>query len=64
MARVLTHRDAVSGGSSRTRVLLVIAAVVVVALLAVVVAALAWSGVASDSTALAHVTVQPLGGTI
>jgi hypothetical protein len=66
MARVLTHRDAVSGGSGRTRALLGIATAVVVVLVAVVVAALAWSGVtlASDSTALARVTVQPLGGTI
>ncbi len=66
MARVLTHGDAVSGGSSRKRALLAIATAVVVVIVAVVVAALAWSGVtlASDSTALARVTVQPLGGTI
>ena len=66
MARVLTHRDAVSGGSARTRALLGVVTVLVVALVAVVVAALAWSGVtlASDPTALARVTVQPLGGTI
>ncbi len=40
--------------------------VLTVAIVAVVVAALAWSGVtlAGDSTALARVSVQPLGGTI
>jgi L,D-transpeptidase-like protein len=47
-------------------VLLGIGAVLGAALVALVVAVLAWSGVtlASDSTALARVTVQPLGGTI
>jgi hypothetical protein len=43
-----------------------VAALVLVAVVAVAVAALVWSGVtlASDSTALARVSVQPLGGTI
>lgn len=66
MARVLAHHEAVSEGSARKRALLGIAIAVLVVVVAVVVAALTLSGVslASDSTALARVAVQPLGGTI
>jgi hypothetical protein len=66
MAMVSTHRDAVSAGSGRKRALLGLATGVVVVIAVLAVAALAWSGVtlAGDSTALARVTVQPLGGTI
>jgi hypothetical protein len=48
------------------RVLLGMGISVIVVIVAVAVAALAWSGVslAGDPTALARVTVQPLGGTI
>ncbi|HEY5195044.1 MAG TPA: L,D-transpeptidase family protein [Solirubrobacteraceae bacterium] len=60
------HREAGSTGHRRKRVLLGMGIVVVVAIVAVIVAALALSGVslASDPTALARVSVQPLGGTI
>ena len=60
------HRDAVSAWSGRKRALLGVATAVMVVIVALAVAALAWSGVtlAGDSTALARVTVQPLGGTI
>jgi peptidoglycan hydrolase-like protein with peptidoglycan-binding domain len=60
------NRGAVSAGHSRGRLLLGIGAVVAVVLVVLVVAVAEWSGVtlASDSTALARVTVQPLGGTI
>jgi hypothetical protein len=53
-----------SYGHSRTRLLLGIGVVLLVALVAVVVAALTLSGVtlAGDATALARVSVQPLGG--
>jgi peptidoglycan hydrolase-like protein with peptidoglycan-binding domain len=53
-------------GPGRKRFLLGLATGVVVLIAALVVAAVAWSGVtlAGDSTALARVTVQPLGGTI
>jgi peptidoglycan hydrolase-like protein with peptidoglycan-binding domain len=66
MARVLAHHEAVSEGSTRKRALLGIAIAVLVVVVALVVAALTLSGVslASDSTALARVAVQPLGGTI
>jgi hypothetical protein len=66
MANVLAHGDAVTGGSSRKRALLGIAAGLIIVIVVVVAAALLWSGVtlASDSTALARVSVQPLGGTI
>jgi hypothetical protein len=55
-----------SAGSARKRFLLGMALALAIVIVAVAVAALAWSGVtlASDSTALARVTVQPLGGTI
>ncbi|HEX3520248.1 MAG TPA: L,D-transpeptidase [Solirubrobacteraceae bacterium] len=55
-----------SYGHSRTRLLLGIGVVLLVALVAVVVAALTLSGVtlAGDATALARVSVQPLGGSI
>jgi hypothetical protein len=55
----------VSGGRG-TRALFGMGAVVVIALVAAVVAVLVWSGVtlASDSTALARVSVQPFGGKI
>jgi len=60
------HRGAVSSGHARSRVLLGVAAVAGAAVVAVAVAVFAWSGVtlASDSVALARVTLQPLGGTI
>jgi hypothetical protein len=63
---VSAHGDPRSTGHSRKRALLGIAAgiVLIVALLAV--AALVWSGatLAGDPTALARVTVAPLGGSI
>jgi len=60
------HPDDVATGLSWKRFVLGVAAVAIVAVLALVAAALAWSGVtlAGDSTALARVTVGPLGGTI
>jgi hypothetical protein len=60
------HLNAASTGRGRKRMLLGMGATVLVVLVALVVAALALSGVslAGDSTALALVTVQPLGGTI
>ena len=63
---VSTRGGADSAGSGRKRFLLGLATGVVVLIAALVVAAVAWSGVtlAGDSTALARVTVQPLGGTI
>jgi hypothetical protein len=66
MPIVSAHRDAVSAGSGRRRALLGVATAVIVVIVALAVAALAWSGVtlAGDPTALARVTVQPLGGTI
>ena len=66
MARVLAQQDAAAEGSYRKRVLLGMAIAILVVVVALVVAALAWSGVtlAGDSTALARVSVQPLGGTI
>ncbi len=61
-----THRDAVSAKRDRKRLLLGMGLGLIVAIAALVVAALALSGVslASDPTALARVSVQPLGGTI
>lgn len=58
--------EATSGGRSGKRVLLGMGIVVIVVMAALLVAALALSGVSleGDSTALAHVSVQPLGGTI
>jgi peptidoglycan hydrolase-like protein with peptidoglycan-binding domain len=66
MASALAHHDAVPARSGRTRVLLGVATFALVVIIALVVAVLAWSGVtlASDATALARVSVQPLGGTI
>ncbi len=60
------YRGSVSAGHGLKRVLLGAALVIVVILALVLVAVFAFSGVtlASDSTALAHVTVQPFGGTI
>jgi L,D-transpeptidase catalytic domain len=60
------HLDPVSAGHGRKRALLGAALVIVVIVVLVVVAVLAFSGVtlASDSTALARVTLQPLGGSI
>ncbi len=66
MASALAHDDAVPARSARTRVLVGVTVIVMVAIVALVVAVVAWSGVtlASDATALARVSVQPLGGTI
>ncbi len=66
MAWVSARREATSARSGWVRALLGVVALVLVAVVAVAVAALVWSGVtlASDSTALARVSVQPLGGTI
>jgi hypothetical protein len=61
-----SYSGPVSAGYSRKRVLLGIAAAIVLIVVLLAVAALVFSGVtlAGDSTALARVTVQPLGGTI
>ncbi|MGA9875225.1 MAG: hypothetical protein WBQ21_05395, partial [Solirubrobacteraceae bacterium] len=66
MAIGSTHQSAASSGDGRGRVLLGMGAVVAIAVVVVAVAVLAFSGVtlASDSTALARVSVQALGGTI
>ena len=66
MASALAHRDGVRAGSPLTRALLGVAIVVAIAIVVVAVAVLTLSGVtlASDPTALARVSVQPLGGTI
>jgi L,D-transpeptidase catalytic domain len=66
MASDLADHDAAPARSGRVRVLAGVATFVIVVIIALVVAVLAWSGVtlASDSTALARVSVQPLGGTI
>jgi peptidoglycan hydrolase-like protein with peptidoglycan-binding domain len=66
MALASGYREPAVTVRSRKRALLGIALGVVAILLLVVVAAFAWSGVtlASDSKALARVSVQPLGGTI
>jgi L,D-transpeptidase catalytic domain len=66
MASALAHHDGAQARSARMRVLFAVAIFVAVVVVALVAAALAWSGVtlASDSTALARVSVQPLGGTI
>ena len=63
---VSARRDALSKGRSRTRMLLGMGVTVLLAVILLAVAAVAWSGVrlASDPTALARVSVQPLGGTI
>jgi peptidoglycan hydrolase-like protein with peptidoglycan-binding domain len=66
MAMASAHRDLAATGHSRKRVLLTVAAVIALIVVLLAVAALVFSGatLASDSTALARVTVQPLGGTI
>jgi hypothetical protein len=66
MAMASTHRDPVSTGHSRKRVLLGIGGAIIAIVALVAVAALVFSGVtlAGDSTALARVTVAPLGGRI
>ena len=66
MAIGTAHRGAVSSDGGRSRSLLGFAVVLVVALVAVIAAVLALSGVslASDPTALARVSVGPLGGTV
>jgi peptidoglycan hydrolase-like protein with peptidoglycan-binding domain len=66
MALGLLQDDAAPSTHSRKRMLLGVAGGVVLVLVALVVAALEMSGVtlASDSTALALVKVQPLGGKV
>jgi hypothetical protein len=66
MARASAQYGAVPVGGNRKRALLGAAATIVVALVVLAVVVLVFSGVslASDSTALAQVSVQPLGGTI
>jgi len=66
VAIVSTRGGADSAWSGRRRFLLGLATGVVVVIAVLAVAAFAWSGVtlAGDSTALARVSVQPLGGTI
>jgi L,D-transpeptidase catalytic domain len=66
MAMASTHSDLLSTGHSRKHVLLGMGVAIVLIVVLLAVAALVWSGVtlAGDSTALARVTVQPLGGTI
>jgi hypothetical protein len=63
---VSAQRDPVSSGHSRKRALLGLAGAMLLVVALLAVAALVWSGVtlAGDPTALAHVTVQPLGGKI
>jgi peptidoglycan hydrolase-like protein with peptidoglycan-binding domain len=60
------YPSAISSGNARKRTLLGVGAVLLVAIVVVAVLAFALSGVtlASDPTALARVSVQPLGGTI
>jgi hypothetical protein len=66
MTMVSANGDPVSAGRDRKRALLGAGLVIVVIVVLVIVAVLAFSGVtlASDSTALARVSVQPLGGSI
>ena len=66
MAMTSARRDPVSQEHRRSRALLGAGLTLVVIAALLVVAVLAFSGVtlASDSTALARVSVQPLGGTI
>jgi peptidoglycan hydrolase-like protein with peptidoglycan-binding domain len=66
MAMTSAHRDPVSPEHRRTRALLGVGMTLVLILVLLAVAVLVFSGVtlASDPTALARVTVQPLGGTI
>jgi hypothetical protein len=66
MAIASTAPNTLSKGRGVKRFLLGFALVVVLAVVAVAVAALVWSGVTlnADATALARVSVQPLGGKI
>jgi hypothetical protein len=66
MATASAYGDAASQGRSWKRVLVGMAATIALVVVLAAVAALMWSGVtlAGDSTALARVTVQPLGGKI
>ena len=66
MAFASAHRDAASTGRGWKRVLLGMGLTIIVIVVLLVVAALLFSGatLAGDSTALARVTVQPLGGKI
>jgi L,D-transpeptidase catalytic domain len=66
MAMASTHGDPLSIGRGRKRALLGILAALVLIVVLLAVAALVWSGatLASDSTALARVSVQPLGGKV
>jgi hypothetical protein len=66
MAIASAHGDPVSTGRGRKRALLGILAALVLIVVLLAVAALVWSGatLASDSTALARVSVQPLGGKV
>ena len=66
MAMTSARRDPVSQEHRRSRALLGAGMTLVLIVVLLAVAVLAFSGVtlASDSTALARVTVQPLGGTI
>src|SRR5271163_4080664 len=61
-----SYSGPVSAGYSRKRVLLGMGVTILLIVALLVVAVLAFSGatLASDSTALARVTVQPLGGSI
>ncbi len=66
MAMTSTHRDPASSGHARKRVLLGIGGTLILIVVLLAVAALVFSGVtlAGDSSALARVTVAPLGGSI
>jgi hypothetical protein len=66
MAITSAHPDAASTGRGWKRVLLGMGLTILVIVVLLAVAALVWSGatLAGDSTALARVTVQPLGGKI
>ncbi|HZL49297.1 MAG TPA: L,D-transpeptidase [Solirubrobacteraceae bacterium] len=66
MAMESTYSGPLSTRHPRKRALLGVGAAIVLIVVLLAVAVLVWSGVtlAGDSTALARVTVQPLGGTI
>jgi hypothetical protein len=66
MAIESAHRGAVSSGRVLKRTLLGVGAAALLAIVVLAAAAFALSGVtlASDATALARVSVQPLGGTV
>jgi len=66
MALLPTHQDVMPAEPGRKRVLLGVAVALLVVIVLVTVAALTLSGVtlAGDASALARVSVQPLGGTI